>query len=590
MPQIIPVIAPLLGGLAGGLLDKGAAGNHTEALNKIINQYMSDYSLGRGEAFGDGGVYAGVKDQARNEVGRSNDFMYGTPDNPGGAFNQFNQTNNSTFSPEALMKSIMGGQFDPYGQQIPGVQGALQGLGGVQQGMQGTTDIAKQLFAGGGWTPQSQDFFDRNSLLSQGQSIPQQGLTNMANNIFGSNGADAMTESYRNAAAQGITGRNTALDAGIGAAQGIYGAHGQTDPTNQGISQALSMLQNGGATPTTDYLQNRGMDLASREALLPPELVASMARDQSATDYSNNMEQAQRQALARGGGPGATVANGLQNKSMAEYADKGAELSARAGQNAMLQQQGLQLQQQGQGANMAESGAGIATNRYGTGSSSLQGLAGLQSQRELGALGLIPGMSQTGINQAQVYGNLGLDSAKNDLTRLGLGANMYNDVNSSQNTSLSNMNSRITNQGNYALGGGQLANSGGVDMAGILNQILTGNLNTSLQGMGRTGMFLNNAQTGIGNQAGQMGLSTGQANFNQTSLQNLLGLLSNFTQNARNQWGALSTDNAPPSESPWTPLVQNSITGLSGLIKPGQNKQPNYGSGVGTDQNGESGS
>lgn len=636
-----PILAGTAGPLLGTLLNSGAQGGRTNEINQLIQSLMMQFGQGQQGAFGQTGnsIYGPVKDNALTGIDRSNQFLYGNEGDPGGALNRFNTGNQAMFDPSSLLQAFMGGQFDPYGQNIPGVSGALSQMGGLTSAMGGQNDIARQLFAGGGWTPQSQQFFDTISPMTQGQTLPQQGLTNMANNIFSSNGMsqNPLSSSFMNAAAQGITGSNPNLDFAQRGAQGIFSQGGQTGPTNQGIGQALGMSENGGmtpainnmmgigfntlmsggqtpngargeqsaldimnqggATPTTDFLQSRGANLANRESLLPMNQVASMASDRAATDYGNNMQAAQRQALARGGGPGATVANGLQNAAMADYADKGSQTEARAVQDALVQQQGLQLQQAAMGANMAESGAGLmnsrygtaggilgnlentaanrfgiggnlvtsgqnaATNRAGTGLGALDQLAGLQSNRQMGALGQIPNISQTGTNQANVFGNLGLGSNAQNLQALGLGAGMYGDVNNSSLGGLNAMNSRISNQGQYALGGGQLANSGSTDISSILNQILGGNISAGQQGLSRTGGYYNAGNLGLGNQNDLMKFMGGQGQFSQQSGMNLLAQMLGLGTGSLNTLMSLYSPRSQTATNPFAGILSGAITG-----------------------------
>lgn len=644
MPEVATMAIPLAGQALGTLLNNGSQGNRNKSINDIIGQFMSQGALGQSQAFGtgngQGGIFGPLANNATGNVNQTGQFMFGNENDPGGALSRLQGANQEAFNPEAIMRALGGN--DPYGQNIPGMSQGLDQLQQLLGPMSGQNDTARSIFGAGGQSPETQNFFSKTNDMSQGTSVPQQGLQNTANNIFSQGGQGPLSQSYQNAAAQGITGMNPYLQSIMGAAQGMFGNQGQTGPTNAGIQDALGMsrnggstgaldylsgtgqnvlaqngltptgaagesaalnvLSNGGATPTTDFLQGRGADLASRESLLPQGLVASMASNRAATDYSNNMQAAQKQALARGGGPGATVANGLQNSAMAEYADKGAEGEAKAVQDALVQQQQLQLAQAAQGANMAEQGGGLqntrfgtaantlsnlegvasnrfntgansitgasnaATNRAGTGLSSLNNLAGLQTQRELGGMSQANNASQTGINQANVFGNLGLGSGQQDINRLALGGSFSNDVLNSTLQALGLDNSRIQGMNQYGLGAGNLANNGSQDMSSIIQNFLSGNLSAGQQGMNRANSGFNAANTGIGNQQNLFSNMSGLNSSSQNSGNQLLAQLLGYSTGGLSGAAGMYQPRSSTAQNPFAGVLSSAITGFGGKL------------------------
>ncbi len=658
----LTAILSAAGPIVGSLLNGGAQSGNNEIIQNLIKQFGVMQGQGQtaalGTGNGQGGLFGPLNDLVQSNLDRSNQSIYGNAQDPGALANLQNR-NASTYDPQGLLQTLMGGSYDPYGQNIPGVQQNLSDMGGLLPGAQGQTDLARQVFAGGGWTPQSQQSFDNLSGLMYGQGSQQQGLNNMANNIFGSNGQsqNPLWTSIMNAAAQGMTGTNPALQYAQRGAENIFNQQGQTGPTNQGIDAASGMYANGGMTPalnqlqgtgfnvlgnngltptgtqgenaalqvlntqgqtpTTQGLQNRGLDLANRESLLPMDLVASMAHDRASTDYANNAQAATRQALARGGGPGATVANGLQNQGLADYADKGSQAEAKAVQDALVQQQQLQLQQAGMGANMAEQGGALQNNRFGTAASTLTGLenvaanrfglggnfiqgatqagtnrastglsaldqlAALQSGRQMGALGDIPGISQTGINQANVFGNLGLGGNQQNLQALQQGTGMYNDVLNSELGANNQYNSLIGTQGNYALGAGGLANNSQNSMQSLLSAILGGNMGAANAGLTRGLDYLGQNQQGIQNSQNMLNFMGGQQQNNQASgnalLAQMLGLDMGSMTGISNMFGPAGNNT---NQNPYAGLFSSIISGAGNLV----NKIPT--GGVGTNQTG----
>lgn len=625
----------LFGDIINQVLQHGAQQKRTADINQILNRQVGDYGLGRDLVFGTGngtpGLFSNLADPALTDRNRQLQYLYGG-DN-GGAFGSLNDLINGIYNPGSVSSAY--GGADPYGQNIPGLQSVLEQLQGGLPQLQGQSALANQVFSGGGWTPQSQTSFDNLSSFFGGQNPQQQALGGMANNIFNSNGQsqNPLFQSILNSSAQGITGTNPLLQGAAAGANSIIGNQGQTGPTNAGIgaaqnlfanggmtpalqsllgvgsnvlsqngltptgaqgeSAALKVLNNGGATPTTNALQGRGVDLANRESLLPLDLATSMARNDAATTFQNNMEAARRQALSRGGGAGSTVASGLQNQGLADYSDRGAQTEAQAVRDTLDKQQQLQLQQAGLGAQMAQQGGNLENSRFGTAASTLgnledvasrrfstggnfitgasnaatnnastglgalQGLTGLQSQRELAALGLLPQISQTGTNQAGVYGNLYNASNAQNLDALGLGRNMYNDVLNSDLGANSQYNNLIGTQGQYALGAGNLANAGQNDISGILQAILGGNLSASGQGLNRTNSAYNVLGQGIGSLQGQQNFSGRQQNNANSGLNSLLNTILQWSTGNGQRADVTAFQNAHPGENPWGPILGN---------------------------------
>src|SRR6185369_11998828 len=395
---------PLVTQLLQGFLNQGQRNKQKTAETQIADRQAQDYQLGRNQLFGTGngapGMISNIGHPSLANITRQLQALYGGDD--GGHFGRTDTANSQVFDPQNLLQSIMGGQFDHYGQNTPGLQEALSQFSSLLPQLQGQSGQANDIFSKGGVTPQSFDAGNMLSVLQQGTTAPQQQLNNMGNNIFGNNGESALSGYFQNLATQGNNNPN--LDFAQRGAQDIFSNAGQTGDTNSGIAAALQKLSNGGftnalnglsstglnvlsqngltptgaqgedaalktinnggATGTTDALQQIGVNLAAQPSLMPMDKVLNMARDQAGTNYQNNMEGAIRQAQARGGGAGSTVSNGLQNQGLADYSDKGAQAESKALQDALVQQQALQLKQQQQGSDTAVSGGALENNRF----------------------------------------------------------------------------------------------------------------------------------------------------------------------------------------------------------------------------------
>lgn len=513
--------------------------------------------------------------------------------------------------PQLQSQSSLASQVFSGGGWTPQSQASFDALSpiinGQTQGQQAQNGLAGQTFASGGQ--------NLNPLFQSYAQAAQKGLSgtnpildfasNGAQKIFGQGGqtgdTNAGIDASKNLFANG--GMNAPLNTLVGAGTGALAQNGLTPTGAQGETSALNVLNSGGQTPTTQGLQKTGLGLAQQPSLLPMDQVTSMARNEAGTSYQNNMEGARRQALARGGGAGSNVASGLQNQGLADYSDTGSQLQSSAVQKALTDQQGLQLQQAGLGAQMAQQGGAlensrlgtagstltglenVAANRFGTGGSflssansganansnvgldSLLGLTGLQSNRELGALGMAPGISNAGTSQAGTYGQLGLGSNAQNLQGLGLGNDMFNSAAQSQQAGINSQNNLIGTQGQYALGAGNLANSGANDFESALNNIFGGNLSASNQGLNRTtGQF--SAQNQGFNQQGNLLNFAGQQQNNSTDqLQGLLKQLFPFLNNSTAASNTLAEQNSHDATNPWGGTISDLTSALPALLK-----------------------
>jgi hypothetical protein len=411
----------------------------------------------------------------------------------------------------------------------------------------GTQDLANQVFAGGGWTPQGQQGFDQISKLFNSSLPGTQSGTNTMDSILNSGGGSDFTRAFQNAGRQSLSdgGMTPTLNAAGAPLQGILGANGDTanndilrqfgldaltsggytKNSQAGSNSALQTVLNGGNTAQTDALQGRGLQLLGREALLPMQQVISMARDQAGADSIAHAEKAYREAQNRGGGPGSTVANGLQNQAYADFADQSARNETDAAVKAMLGQQQLQQNEQLAGGQIATGGANAATARFGQGADLLSQLESgstnrynvggnlaatandNETKRLLSALGLIPDIQNSATNVMGTVGGLGLGAANSENNKLGIGADLLRTLSgnelSKNQIGLSSLSNLLSNQNQYALGAGNLsnniANTQGNNLGTLLqNAIASGqlDLNTAVQ---LFGAFNQGAQNSIGN-------------------------------------------------------------------------------------------
>jgi hypothetical protein len=394
----------------------------------------------------------------------------------------------------------------------------------LAQQMSPVANIAAQGFAGGGWTPQYQEAFDRFQPYMAGWgSNAQLALGDVGPNLIGQRGQTWLTQGLQDAAwyATQTGGYNPLLSAAAGTAGDILSWQGYT--------------------PETAGMVDRGAEFLSREALMTPDQAATFARESAQDVWQQRAEDIYRRAMARGGGPGAVVGAGQQNLLAAEFADQAARAAAENMRQAMFQQQGLMQQEQQLGAELMR-----------------QGIASALGREQLG-FGMIPDIQQAATQNLQAYLNAGITGGlQAELSRMGLGAEMAQNLLQSQRDFGNLWNQAMASQNQYALGLGDMYNrmlgqQSGMLSTGFGNLLGAGQLgvqratnlaeaqNRAYQNLmdayGRVG---NVWQTGMGS-LGQLG---GQAmDFTRTWAQNIAAPFSGIDPNRApgSQWGAVGS-------------------------------------------------
>lgn len=390
----------------------------------------------------------------------------------------------------------------------PEMEAFAQGQAGLAGQMGPVSDVAAQGFLGGGWTPQYQAGFDQIGPYMAGWgNNAQMALGDVGPNLLGMRGQNAFTQALQDRSMDVINvgGMNPNLDYAMAAARGILGTGGFTPGMEFGSGVAGTELLNRGADAFTDLLQSRGLDLATRESLLSPQEAVTFAREGASQSIQDRMEQVYRQALARGGGPGAIVAAGTQNQMMADFADQAARAESEAARNALLQQQQLQLQQAGMGREMIGTGGGLETQRFGQAGDLLSAMEAAASGRMGQAFGAIPGTqtAATSFMQALLQGGLG--AGQLEAERMGLGTNMAQALLQNQ-LGFGNMYTNMMgNQNQYALGLGGLYNQMMGQQGNLLGNAFQNYLGSGQLGVQRASNLANAMNQQYGNLTGQLG-------------------------------------------------------------------------------------
>jgi hypothetical protein len=353
------------------------------------------------------------------------------------------------------LNSALPGMLERNFADSPEIASALAQLrGGASSGtLQTLLDRASQNMNNGGATADTRDQFAQHRTMQQGGTAAMQSLGQTGGALLGERGM------------------SPALSALLGSGASSASSGGMTPELAATLQQVRSMLGSGGATPTTSALSGRGLQLSAGDPLAPMGLVLSQALDSAGTRQAQAAETARGQAMARGGGPGATVANGVQNQALADFAEQGARGQSEAVRDAMASQQALQLQQTGLGGSMAQSGAA------------------LENQRLADLLNSVSGLTATSTGRMGVGGNLALGASGAGTANMGAGTNMLEAFNRGSLGAGSLADALLTLEMGNQRDWGQLGAQGVGQQSGILDSYVR-NLLSGAQGGAAAGANL----------------------------------------------------------------------------------------------------
>lgn len=408
------------------------------------------------------------------------------------------------YNPTSILSQLsnLGNYSTP---QLTTAQNQLYGAG-MQLGQ--PYSIAQQNFNTGGWTPQyQQQYGNLSSYLGQ-QTPGLQTSAGSANSLVGGLGAtnyNQSAQSMANSILGGNGGYTPQLSMALAPIQGIIGAAGNTAQSQALQSGANPLLAAGGQTALGQNMAQTGVGMYSGQALMTPSQAAALARQQAATNNQQAESQAETQAMARGGGAGATVANGLQNQGMADFYNTANQNISSAVNTALQNQQQLNLTQQGQGINLAQGAGSLQNSLLGT-SGGLMGTSGNMANSLLtSGLGEIPGITNAAANYMSPYVSYGTGGMSNQSSMLGNGTNLASMLEQGQLGGLNSMNTTMANQNQYDLGQGGLANSFAGTEGNIFNNLFGTGISSGQLGLNQfTGLTgaqnaSLNTQLGMGN-------------------------------------------------------------------------------------------
>ena len=415
--------------------------------------------------------------------------------------------------------------------QMENAQGGLMGLaqGGGGRGNE-MLPTAAQLFLGGGWSQPGQNILDAAMGMGQGQGWQMGQQSDTGGQLLGQQGQTAYTRGLMDYANQALQwGGQTPLTQQLAAAsqgglQGMFGTGGLTPTGAVGEGAALQGLLQQGASPISSYMQQLGASQAGDEPLLPFETAISFARDTAGRAAAQQQQAYMQRALARGGGPGATVASGLQNQGMREFSDAAMAQESDAMQKALQERQGLMLQRQGQGAQIAQGQGALENQRLGINAGLLGNLEDMASRRWLGAGGMLGEAQQQQTALQSALGQLGLGGLGAETSRMGMGGQLLNQYNQQRLGGLGQAQGALEGMNRMALGGGSLYNQMLGTQGGLYDQYINNLLAGGVLGNQRFGNISGAQNTAFGN----MNQTTNTA---QNALANVYGPWTNMANN-----------------------------------------------------------
>lgn len=489
--------------------------------------------------------------------------------------------------------------------KIPGLQESIGNQKNLQNLGWQSLDPLMGLINGRGGTDQGNASINQLMNLANGGQQGYGGMNALGQTLVGNSGKTDLTEALKNygsttlnqagynptltalnamganAANNPMTSQMNQLWGSLGAGMnGVNGVGGLTQTGAAAEGQGLQTLLGRGANAATDYGSRIGAGIVGTNPLLGMNQVTSMARNQAATQAHNQAENASRIAYSRGGGPGATVANGSTNQALGDFEDQALQNQSSAVNQAMLNQQGLQAQQWGQGSQLLQGMQGAQNQAYGTAAGLVPNLEnaatgrfstvlgagnnviGNSNQREATGLGAIQGAANTAAGrEGQAYGALN-NSGSLQGQNMNTGANILNQMFGNQLNAYQGANQIQGTQNAAAQGASSNYNNLLQGLYGNANNVSGNQMAGANTALGFTKAQQDALNALLQNQFQGMNLSQGTTNQNNTLLTQQQGQWMDLLKQAMQSQG--QTVGGLPNVNPTAGL--SAISGLAGGI------------------------
>ncbi len=465
----------------------------------------------------------------------------------------------------------------------PGMEAARQRLEPLADNSAARGDVAWERFMNGGRTGEFDNVLGSLLPFLNGQgSNSQLEQQNVASDLLSHRGQTAFTQGYQDRAMDALNqgGMNPYLEFALKEAAKQIQNGGMTPENEQAINLALGLLNDNGETAQTQVAQNAGLNKALQDTVIPLNQLRAMTGDAATTQLQKTLKDLYADAARRGGGPGSTIANGLNSSEFTDYLQHASDVRGKAESQAAQAWMDAAQKDASLGAGLFNTGGNQAISRFGQAGDLFNATNANSAGRLNTAFSAIPGTQNSATNIMQTLGQLGLGAQGTENQRMQIGAGLANDFNSGINSFNNNYLNAANSMNNY-----------GIQSGGLSNQFTN------------TGANINNLLFGndIAAYQAQLARAQGQAQAQNSALGNRNSLFNIFSSNYNtgigqlNNQGNLYADYARatmPNQNPFaawsrannqfqSPNVAGLGGVLSNILRPGSAGNNPYGDGHG---------
>lgn len=465
----------------------------------------------------------------------------------------------------------------------PGMEAARRRLEPLADNSAARGDVAWERFMNGGRTNEFDNVLGSLLPFLNGQgSNSQLEQQNVASDLLSHRGQTAFTQGYQDRAMDALNrgGMNPYLEFALTEAAKQIQNGGMTPENEQAINLALGLLNDNGETAQTQVAQNAGLNKALQDTVIPLDQLRNITGDAATTQLQKTLKDLYADAARRGGGPGSTIANGLNSAEFTDYLQHASDVRGKAEAQAAQAWMDAAQKDANLGAGLFNTGGNQAISRFGQAGDLFNATNANAAGRMNTAFSAIPGTQNSATNIMQTLGQLGLGAQGTENQRMQIGAGLANDFNSGINAFNNNYLNAANSMNNY-----------GIQSGGLSNQFTN------------TGANINNSLFGndIAAYQAQLSRAQAQAQAQNSALGNRNSLFNIFSGNYNtgigqlNQQANMYSDYARatmPNQNPFSAWSRNTnqfqlpnVSGLGGalssILRPGGAGNDPYGDGHG---------
>lgn len=343
----------------------------------------------------------------------------------------------------------------------PGMEAARQRLEPLADNSAARGDVSWERFMNGGRTGEFDNVLGSLLPFLNGQgSNSQLEQQNIAADLLSHRGQTAFTQGYQDRAMDSLNqgGMNPYLEFALKEAAKQIQNGGMTPENEQAISMALGLLNDNGETAQTQVAQNAGLNKALQDTVIPLNQLRAITGDAATTQLQKTLKDLYADAARRGGGPGSTIANGLNSAEFTDYLQHAGDVRGKAESQAAQAWMDAAQKDAALGAGLFNTGGNQAISRFGQAGDLFNATNANAAGRMNTAFSAIPGTQNSATNIMQTLGQLGLGAMGTENQRMQIGAGLANDFNSGINSFNNNYLNAANSMNNYGIQSGTLSN------------------------------------------------------------------------------------------------------------------------------------